>query len=193
MYLDRAVLIPKVKGISFRTKGENTYVQYEIGRVYNPEKKYNNPRRVDIGVRIPEQEEMMLPNENYLQYFSDEMEKAEGVREDLLGDYEEERQRRYALRELFLPIFYEFQAMGRRAPEEVVNEAKVERLNKILGPMMEMLQDEEYAEYLEMIPMPEKEEGKDGKVVWTGMSYSDVAMILNHFKSLGNRYFRKRF
>ena len=135
----------------------------------------------------------MLPNENYLQYFSDEMEKAEGVREDLLGDYEEERQRRYALRELFLPIFYEFQAMGRRAPEEVVNEAKVERLNKILGPMMEMLQDEEYAEYLEMIPMPEKEAGKDGKVVWTGMSYSDVAMILNHFKSLGNRYFRKRF
>ena len=89
MYLDRAVLIPKVKGISFRTKGENTYVQYEIGRVYNPEKKYNNPRRVDIGIRIPEQEEMMLPNENYLQYFSDEMEKAEGVRENLLGDYEE--------------------------------------------------------------------------------------------------------
>ena len=109
MYLDRAVLIPKVKGISFRTKGENTYVQYEIGRVYNPEKKYNNPRRVDIGIRIPGQEEMMLPNENYLQYFSDEMEKAEGVRENLLGDYEEERQRRYALRELFLPIFYEFQ------------------------------------------------------------------------------------
>ena len=94
MYLDRAVLIPKVKGISFRTKGENTYVQYEIGRVYNPEKKYNNPRRVDIGIRIPEQEEMMLPNENYLQYFSDEMEKAEGVRENLLGDYEEERQGR---------------------------------------------------------------------------------------------------
>jgi len=27
----------------------------------------------------------------------------------------------------------------------------VERLNKILAPMMEMLQDEEYAEYLEMI------------------------------------------
>ena len=31
MYLDKAVMIPKRKGISFKSKGDTNYVIYEIG------------------------------------------------------------------------------------------------------------------------------------------------------------------
>ena len=193
MYLDRAVLIPKRKGISYKKKGESNYVQYETGHRYDPEKQYSIPERVLIGIQIPAEPEMMLPNENYLRIFADEMEKADGIRKELTGEYEDERQERYILRELFLSTYHEFQNLSRRTPGEVVNEAKVERLNKLLTPLKKMLEGEKCSEYLELIEMPEKEEGngEEGKI--TGMSYSDVAIILNHYKNLLNRYFRKRF
>ena len=65
MYLDKAVMIPKRKGISFKNKGDTNYVIYEIGRKYDPEKQYTVPERVQIGIQIPAEPEMMLPNENY--------------------------------------------------------------------------------------------------------------------------------
>ena len=43
MYLDKAVMIPKRKGISFKSKGDTNYVIYEIGRKYDPEKQYTVP------------------------------------------------------------------------------------------------------------------------------------------------------
>ena len=46
MYPDRAVLIPKVKGITYKKKGGGTYVVYETGRKYDPENQYNIPERI---------------------------------------------------------------------------------------------------------------------------------------------------
>ena len=43
MYLDKAVMIPRTKGISFKKKGESIYVQYETGHRYDPEKQYTIP------------------------------------------------------------------------------------------------------------------------------------------------------
>ena len=188
MYLDRAVLIPKVKGITYKKKGESTYVAYETGRKYDPENQYNVPERIQIGIQIPAEPDMMLPNENYLKYFFEEMEKTGGKGKDLTGNYEDERQRQYILRELFLSTYHEFQTLSRRDPKEVVNPTKVEWLNQVLEPLMEMLKEEEYAEFLKIIPMPETEKDK-----LKGMNYSDVVIILNHYKNLMNRYFRKRF
>ena len=68
MYPDRAVLIPKVEGITYKKKGESTYVVYETGRKYDPENQYNIPERIQIGIQIPAEPDMMLPNENYLKY-----------------------------------------------------------------------------------------------------------------------------
>ena len=96
--------------------------------------------------------------------------------------------RQYILRELFLSTYHEFQTLSRRDPKEVVNPTKVEWLNQVLEPLMEMLKEEEYAEFLTTIPMPEMEKDK-----LKGMNYSDVVIILNHYKNLMNRYFRKRF
>ena len=194
MYLDKAVMIPKRKGISYKSKGDTNYVIYEIGRKYDPEKQYTVPERVQIGIQIPAEPEMMLPNENYLKHFYGELVKQDGEETDPTGEYETERRKRQILRELFLSTFHEIQNLSRREPDEVVNEEKVERLNQLLEPLKEMLQDEEYAEFLELIPMPEKVTNeKDGKEKMKGLTYSDLAIILNHYKNLMNRYFRKRF
>ena len=46
MCLDSLVKVPEAKGkITFRTKGRTTYVEYESGRVYVPEKKYTTVSR----------------------------------------------------------------------------------------------------------------------------------------------------
>ena len=190
MYLDKAVMIPKRKGISYKSKGDTNYVIYEIGRKYDPEKQYTVPERVQIGIQIPAEPEMMLPNENYLKHFYSELGKPDEEEGDSTGEYETERRKKHILRELFLSTFHEIQNLSRREPDEVVNEEKVERLNQLLEPLKEMLQDEEYAELLEVIPLPEV---TDGKEKMKGLTYSDVAIILNHYKNLMNRYFRKKF
>ena len=161
MYLDKAVMIPKRKGVSFKSKGDTNYVIYEIGRKYDPEKQYTVPERVQIGIQIPAEPEMMLPNENYLKHFYNEMGNPYEEETGLTGEYETERRKRYILRELFLSTFHEILNLSRREPDEVVNTEKVERLNQLLEPLKEMLQNEEYVELLEVIPLPEATDGKE--------------------------------
>ena len=70
MYLDFFVEIPDVKGkITTKKKGSSVYVNYEIGRDYDPEKKYNVPKRVTIGKVSGADSKMMVPNQNFLTYF----------------------------------------------------------------------------------------------------------------------------
>ena len=50
MYLDFFVDIPDVKGkITRKPKGNAVYINYEYGREYDRERKYNIPKRVIIG------------------------------------------------------------------------------------------------------------------------------------------------
>ena len=50
MYLDFLVEVPKVGGkITMKPKGKAVYVNYELGREYDADKKYNVPKRVIIG------------------------------------------------------------------------------------------------------------------------------------------------
>lgn len=71
MYTHNPVKVPELKGkFIFRKKGSFTYVHYEIGRAYNPEKKYNTPTRVVIGKLVNENDRtMMYPNEKFSIYF----------------------------------------------------------------------------------------------------------------------------
>ena len=70
MYLDFLVDIPSVEGkITNRSKGNSTYVNYEIDRVYNPENGYNVPKRVTIGKLSKQDPGKMVPNQNFRLYF----------------------------------------------------------------------------------------------------------------------------
>ena len=192
MYLNTTVLIPKVKGIVFRPQGERTYVLYETGREYDPNRQYSNVKRVVIGIRDSIRPEMMLPNENYLKVFLPAMGAAGTEKQEMLERFEAERQRRFMLRDHFLGLFYEFQGMSRKNPDGTVNRDKVHRLNQVLEPLMEMMKDEPSAVFLEKIPEPEEAE-KDGKTELRGKSYSDIALLMTQFKSTVTRYFQNQF
>ena len=193
MSFNHVVPIPKVKGkIVFRRVNETVYVEYETGRVYDKNRKYNKPERVRIGIQIPERPDLMLPNENYFTYFPKGEETMSTEEKTSAESYEAEREYRLTLREFFDQLFYEFQKMSRKNPEGIVNENKVKRLNSVLQPLLEMMKDEKYAQYLELIPKPETQENKEGQTIITGMSYGDVALLMTQFKSALTRYFQKK-
>ena len=70
MYLDFLVAVPDEKGkITTKPKGDAIYVNYELGREYDPEKKYNVPKRVTIGKLSKDDHRKMIPNQNFRTYF----------------------------------------------------------------------------------------------------------------------------
>ena len=70
MYLDTMVSVPDVKGkITFRTKGQTTYVEYESERIYLPDRKYTTVTRKTIGKLANDEGTIMQPNENFLKFF----------------------------------------------------------------------------------------------------------------------------
>ena len=72
MYYDFAVAIPSVQGkIIAKKKGSATYILFQYGQKYNPEKKYSIPLRSSIGKAIPDQPGFMYPNEKFSEFFPD--------------------------------------------------------------------------------------------------------------------------
>ena len=70
MYYDFLIKIPENTGkINKRRRGEATYVDYTYERVYNPEKKYNVPKRTTIGKMSETDPSMMYPNPNFEKFF----------------------------------------------------------------------------------------------------------------------------
>jgi len=70
MYLDSTVPVPEAAGlITFRKKGESTYVYYDVERVYDPVKKYTSVKRLTIGKLAAGDIRTMYPNANFLRLF----------------------------------------------------------------------------------------------------------------------------
>ena len=186
MDLDRPVKIPEVPGkITFDRKNDAVYVRYLISNRYDRERKYAIPQRKEIGVRIENMPTMMMPNENYIKYFTregKEMKDAEGTGEILTETEEEYSERRVLYkryRAFFEELFYEIKAQSRGRLEAVVPEYQVAAVNRVLRPLKEMMEGEEYSEMLEMI-----EE--------SGMSYGDAVVLLCNYKTALSRYYSER-
>ena len=72
MYLDSLVKVPDVKGkITYRSKGDAVYVDYENSRIYHPDRKYTTVNRKTIGKLADPDKKMMQPNENFLKFCPD--------------------------------------------------------------------------------------------------------------------------
>lgn len=70
MYFNCVVEIPKGSGkITYNRRGDSVYVEYTYDRIYDPEKKYNLPKRTTIGKKCADNDSMMHPNPNFLKYF----------------------------------------------------------------------------------------------------------------------------
>lgn len=72
MYLNTTVRIPEIKGkIITKKKGGTTYILYQYGSEYNPEKQYAVPLRAIVGKVSPSDATLMFPNEKFQTYFPD--------------------------------------------------------------------------------------------------------------------------
>lgn len=71
MFFDFTVETPQEKGIVFKKRGGVVYVEYTYDRVYNPDKKYNVPKRTTIGRLDENDEKKMYPNPSFKKYFPD--------------------------------------------------------------------------------------------------------------------------
>ena len=72
MYLNTTVRIPEIKGkIITKKKGGTTYILYQYGSEYNPEKQYAVPLRAIVGKVSPSDATLMFPNEKFQNYFPD--------------------------------------------------------------------------------------------------------------------------
>lgn len=72
MYLNTTVKIPEMKGkIISKKKGETTYILYQYGSEYHPDKQYAVPLRTIVGKVSPSDASQMFPNEKFQVYFPD--------------------------------------------------------------------------------------------------------------------------
>lgn len=182
MYTRDPVKIPDLPGkISFTKANETEYVRYQTERPYNPERKYTEPERVVIGKRIETMPGLMYPNDNYEKYFD---EKGEQDMETAMNPEERDFTEKNKIYGMYLPFFdalyYEFKQQTRKRPDERLSHCKAECLNRVLGPLKNMMKDEEYADLLPSIGSDA--DGEDG------MSCSDVMIILTQYKSALEKY-----
>jgi len=72
MYYDFTVPIPRIQGkILQKSKGTTTYIMYQHGQIYKPEKQYVIPQRTIIGKLFPGDKSLMYPNEKFQEFFPD--------------------------------------------------------------------------------------------------------------------------
>jgi len=188
-YISKPVKIPDVPGkITLRERGDRVYVLYEIGRTYNPALQINTPQRKMIGQQIRNAPDMMLPNENYEQFFVNGEEIMSNEELVKVRDYEKIRGEYRMLNSLFEQLYYEFQIMAHRSPHYVVNAYKMRQINKVLEPLREIMKEEVYARFLEKLEEPEMVTDPDGNEKLTGLDYSDVALALTQYRGAMTRF-----
>ncbi len=77
---------------------------FETNRRYDPERRNTRVERKVIGLQIPEQPELMYPNENCLLYFGDAVRERTEAQDEMILRYETEQERGKTLR-VFLTRF----------------------------------------------------------------------------------------
>ena len=194
-YSSNPVKIPEVAGkISFMKKTDRTYVRYEFGRTYNPEKKSTVPQRAIIGMQIRNAPTLMLPNENFEKYFS-------GDGKELMTAKERKTAEEYAalsdefwtLNGLFEQLYYEFQFLMHKSPHDVVGVYQIRLINRVLEPMKRMMEGEPYAAFLSIPAEPVEVCGEIGvdrgnEKNTEGLDYSDVGLLLTQYRGAMRRF-----
>lgn len=196
-YANTPVKIPEVPGkITYEKKSDRTYVRYEIGRKYNSTRKTTTPQRKYIGMQIRTAPTLMLPNDNYKEYFNgDGTEKMTARERKAAQDYETMQKEFWTLVMMFDQLHYEFQFQTHKDPDRVVSAYKIRMINRILIPLKQIMEDTPYAAFLdiprepvEVVTDEAEEDGGSGTTRLEGMDYSDVLMIMSQYKGAMNRF-----
>lgn len=179
------VKIPDIpQRIRIKEKDGHQYVQYLAARTFDPEKKYNVPNWVNIGKRVEAMPGLMYPNDNYEKFFCREDEDMEENMTAEEAQYVQESSTYEMYAPFFTGLYNEFRQQTRKKADEPINRYKAESINKVLLPLKEIMQGEEYAELLGLISTAE--EGEEG------MNYGDVMILLTQYKSALTKFHRKQ-
>ena len=210
-FTNTPVKIPDVKGkITLRKYNDRTYVRYEIGRTYDTGRQSTNPQRVNIGLQIRNAPTLMLPNENYEKYFGKDGEEKMTAKERTAAEnYEATSNDFWLLSCMFDQLYFEFQIQAHRYPHFIVNEYKIQRINKVLVPLKRLMEGKPYGAFLEIPEEPREvveeemlettmlnpEDGspeelpvRSRKTKMLGLDYSDVALLLTQYKGAMTRF-----
>ncbi len=196
MYRNSPVKIPKVPGkIYFNKKEGAVYVRYLLGREYDREKKYNIPIFKVIGVQLEHMPSLMLPNEYYDMYFDrngnenrygNEEERSMEMNTEVNTEMNEEERafeegyricRTY--KPFFLNLFSEIKSQAKRNLNGTVSNFQIRKLNRIMEPLLKILQEEDGGELLQLIEIPEGQ---------TEITYADLMVIMIEFKCAFEEY-----
>ena len=103
----------------------------------------------------------------------------------------EMRKERFSMLQSILDgIRHSVEAQARKRPDAIINAYKAGKINQILDEIREYMRNTEYISLLERIQEPEETE--DGQK--TGMSYSDVEILLNSYHIVMNTvYYQEEF
>ena len=152
----------------------------------------------------------MLPNENYEKYFGKDGEEKMTAKERTAAEnYEATSNDFWLLSCMFDQLYFEFQIQAHRNPHFIVNEYKIQRINKVLVPLKRLMEDKPYGVFLEIpeepveVPddeplittmldsadgSPEEQPVRSGKTKIIGLDYSDVALLMTQYKGAMTRF-----
>lgn len=180
------VKIPDIpQRIRMKEKDGHQYVQYLAARIYDADRKHNVPNWVNIGKRAEAMPGLMYPNDNYEKFFR--REEGEHMEENMTAEetqYIQDNSKYGMYTTFFTGLYNEFRQQTRKKADEPINRYKAESINKVLLPLKEIMQGEEYAELLGLISTAE--EGEEG------MNYGDVMILLTQYKSALTKFHRKQ-
>ena len=185
MYSNQPIPIPDVPGrIFFRKYHETRYVQYQVEKKYNPERQYNEHVRKTIGIQLEHMPSLMLPNENYELYFTKEGKPMEQPYSQAESEFIRDFDIYTQYGDFFTGLYFEIKQQSRRGLDKVITPYQAGSLNRILAPLKEMMQGEEYADCLSLVQIPDEDS--------PGMTYGDVMILMTQYKIALSKYSRKK-
>lgn len=93
------------------------------------------------------------------------------------------RERTAILVHILRAIQASIQTQAKKHPDVIINQFKAEKINVILSEIKDKYTGTGYEDLLELIEEPGEEE-KDGRIIRTGPTYSDVDVLLAHYVTI---------
>ena len=94
-----------------------------------------------------------------------------------------EREREAILMRILMATAKSIGGQARKHPDDIVNQYKARKINRLLMEIREKYQKSGYEDLLELIEEPREIE-EDGKTFVVGMTYSDLEILLNHYETI---------
>ena len=95
-----------------------------------------------------------------------------------------EKERITILKLILRGVHESIRMQARKRPDDIVNSYKAETMNSLLEEAKGYYAGTGYGDLLKLIPKPIEKVLKDGSVLMSGLTYSDVDVLLSHYDTI---------